>query len=168
MIIYRRRLKRLFFVFQNFATFDLSEKTNSNRNVLVVCVSITEHSFESKRVQIEYTYRRGLSALLVFGKGQCEGLKYETGKVREPTLFYYTTKRIYMIHIGKHIEKVVHEQGRSVTWFANQLCYNRSNVYKIFEKNSIDIILLWKISKILNHDFFADISFHLKEDKEDQ
>lgn len=67
------------------------------------------------------------------------------------------------MHIGKHIEKIVHEQGRSVTWFANKLCYNRSNVYKIFERNSIDLFLLWRISKILNHDFFADISIELKE-----
>ena len=36
-----------------------------------------------------------------------------------------------MIHIGKLIEKTLHEQGRSVTWFAIQLCCTRPNVYKI-------------------------------------
>lgn len=63
-----------------------------------------------------------------------------------------------MIHIGKLIEKTLHEQGRSVTWFAIQLCCTRSNVYKIFRKENIDIHLLWRISCILNHNFFKDIS----------
>lgn len=68
-----------------------------------------------------------------------------------------------MIHIGKHIENVLHQQGRSITWFANQLCCTRGNIYKIFEKNSIDIYLLWRISKTLDHDFFSDLSSKLNE-----
>lgn len=63
-----------------------------------------------------------------------------------------------MIHVGKLIEKTLHEQGRSVTWFAMQLCCTRPNVYKIFRKENIDIHLLWRISCILNHNFFKDIS----------
>lgn len=63
-----------------------------------------------------------------------------------------------MIHIGKLIEKTLHEQGRSVTWFAIQLCCTRPNVYKIFRKENIDVHLLWRISCILNHNFFKDIS----------
>ena len=68
-----------------------------------------------------------------------------------------------MIHIGKHIEDVLHQQGGSITWFANQLCCTRGNIYKIFEKNSIDIYLLWRISKTLDHDFFSDLSSKLNE-----
>lgn len=70
-------------------------------------------------------------------------------------------KAIYsttMIHIGKRIEETLHEQGQSVTWFAIQLCCTRPNVYKIFHKENIDIHLLWRISCILQHDFFQDLS----------
>ena len=59
-----------------------------------------------------------------------------------------------MIHAGQLIERILHDQGRSVTWFAAQLCCTRPNVYKIFHKENIDIQLLWRISCILNHDFF--------------
>lgn len=59
-----------------------------------------------------------------------------------------------MIHIGSLIEQILHQQGRSVTWFATQLCCTRSNVYKIFNKQTIDTQLLWRISCILHYDFF--------------
>lgn len=63
-----------------------------------------------------------------------------------------------MIHAGQLIERTLHEQGRTVTWFATQLCCTRPNVYKIFRKENIDIHLLWRISYILGHDFFRDLS----------
>ena len=37
-------------------------------------------------------------------------------------------------------------------------CCTRPNVYKIFQKENIDIHLLWRISCILEHDFFRDLS----------
>lgn len=63
-----------------------------------------------------------------------------------------------MVHIGKLIEEKLHEQGRTVTWFASKLCCTRPNVYKIFQKESIDSLLLWRISCILQHNFFQPIS----------
>lgn len=63
-------------------------------------------------------------------------------------LFYFT-----MVHIGKLIEKELRRQERSVTWFANKLCYERTNVYSIFKRQSIDTELLVRISRILNHNF---------------
>ncbi|MBR2862207.1 MAG: XRE family transcriptional regulator [Bacteroidaceae bacterium] len=63
-----------------------------------------------------------------------------------------------MMHIGHRIQQVLREQERSATWFADKLCYTRSNVYKIFDRSSIDTFLLRRISKILNHDFFEDLS----------
>lgn len=63
-----------------------------------------------------------------------------------------------MIHVGQLIAHILHEQGRTVTWFAIQLCCTRPNVYKIFQKENIDINLLWRISCILGHDFFRDLS----------
>lgn len=65
-----------------------------------------------------------------------------------------------MIHVGKLIECTLREQGQTVTWFARKLCCTRPNVYKIFKKKSIDIQLLWRISCILKHDFFLDLSKH--------
>lgn len=38
------------------------------------------------------------------------------------------------------------------------------NVYKIFGKENIDISLLWRISCILHHDFFGDLSQEMKCD----
>lgn len=63
-----------------------------------------------------------------------------------------------MIHTGTLIKYTLHNQGRSVTWFATQLCCSRPNIYKIFQKENIDVHLLWRISCILDHDFFMDIS----------
>ena len=58
-----------------------------------------------------------------------------------------------MVHIGKIIESVFYEQGRSPSWFAKQLHCDRSNVYNIFKRESIDTLLLIRISKILGHNF---------------
>ena len=42
----------------------------------------------------------------------------------------------------------------SAAWLAKQLYCDRTNVYKIFHKASIDCELLLKISIVLNYDFF--------------
>ena len=59
-----------------------------------------------------------------------------------------------MVHIGRLIEQELRRQGRTVTWFAAMLHCDRTNVYKIFKKQSIDTALLEKISTILQHNFF--------------
>lgn len=68
-----------------------------------------------------------------------------------------------MIHIGQLIEKELHRQERSVTWFAKRLYCDRSNAYKIFRKQSIDTELLMRISHILNYDFFLLFSSEFAE-----
>ena len=65
------------------------------------------------------------------------------------------------IHIGKSIEKVIREQGRSVSWFAKQICCERTNVYSIFNRASIDTGLLMRISIVLSHDFFKEYRDYL-------
>lgn len=67
-----------------------------------------------------------------------------------------------MIHIGQLIETELHRQERSVTWFANKLYCDRTNVYSIFKRKSIDTELLLRISCILNHNFF---NYYLTEFK---
>jgi hypothetical protein len=69
------------------------------------------------------------------------------------------------MHIGKHIEFIFRGQGRKVSWFAEKLCCDRRNIYKIFERESIDTALLMKISKLLGHDFLKDLSEEMHENK---
>ena len=54
-----------------------------------------------------------------------------------------------MTHIGQIIEKELHRQERSVTWFARRLYCDRTNVYNIFRRQSLDTELLLRISIIL-------------------
>lgn len=65
-----------------------------------------------------------------------------------------------MVHIGKLIEQELRKQERSVTWFANKLYCERTNVYSIFKRESIDTALLLRISDILHHNFF---DYYIKE-----
>lgn len=69
------------------------------------------------------------------------------------------------IHIGKTIEKVLREQGRSVSWFAQQICCERTNVYSIFHRSSIDTDLLVRISKVLSYDFFEEYRESFSKEK---
>lgn len=59
------------------------------------------------------------------------------------------------IHIGRLIKTELDRQGRKAQWFADQLCFERTNVYNIFRRQSIDADLLLRISQILQYDFFA-------------
>lgn len=60
--------------------------------------------------------------------------------------------------LGALIEEELRRQERSVSWFARHLACDRRNVYRIFRKNNLDTELVMRISRILNHDFFADLS----------
>ncbi|MBV8038911.1 helix-turn-helix domain-containing protein [Bacteroides sp. AN502] len=60
-----------------------------------------------------------------------------------------------MIHIGKLIREKMIERKCTVVSMARQLSCGRANVYKIFEKYSIDTELLMKISVTLDYDFFS-------------
>ena len=67
------------------------------------------------------------------------------------------------MHIGNLIKQQLEEQGRTVVWFARKLSCSRTNVYKIFEKPSIDTNLLLRISSILNYDFFKHYTEYFKD-----
>ena len=67
------------------------------------------------------------------------------------------------IHIGQLIKEKLRKKERTVTWFARKLCCIRSNVYKIFKKQSIDSLLLLRISIILEEDFFSYYSDSLNK-----
>ena len=59
------------------------------------------------------------------------------------------------LHIGHEIQQELRRQERSVAWFARRLACDRTNVYRIFDKESLDTRLLMRISTILERDFFV-------------
>lgn len=63
-------------------------------------------------------------------------------------------QEVTKIGIGKHIKLVLKKKGGTVVWFAERMGCSRTNVYKIFDKHSINTDELMKISMILNYDFF--------------
>lgn len=60
--------------------------------------------------------------------------------------------------IGILIRREFERQERSIAWFARKLSCDRSNVYRLFQKHSVDTALLRRVSIILEHNFFDDLS----------
>ena len=75
----------------------------------------------------------------------------------------YRQSKGHMTPIGKLIQEELLAQERSVSWFARKLHLDRSNVYRLFQKNSIDTDLLSRISIILGRNFFEPLSDNIKE-----
>ncbi len=81
-------------------------------------------------------------------------LKYLTnGNIR--------TELDFMKHIGKRIKEVMDEQGRSASWLAAKIPCERTNIYDVFKREDVSVQLLYKISSILGHDFFLELSVEL-------
>ena len=59
------------------------------------------------------------------------------------------------LHIGNVIRDELRRQGRSASWLARALFCDRSNIYKLFKKNSLDTDLLLRISETMQTNFFA-------------
>lgn len=68
-----------------------------------------------------------------------------------------------MISIGQLIKEELQAQERTVSWFARKLHLDRSNVYRLFQKNSIDTDLLGRISIILGRNFFEILADSLPD-----
>lgn len=58
------------------------------------------------------------------------------------------------IHIGHLIREQLKADNRSVSWLAREIHCTRNNVYKIFNKPSLDGDLILRISKAMNFNFF--------------
>ena len=72
----------------------------------------------------------------------------------------------YMEPIGTMIREELERQERTVAWLARKLNCDRSNVYRLFQKHSIDTALLQRLSVILGRDFFSDLSDNFSRRKE--
>ena len=59
--------------------------------------------------------------------------------------------------IGQLIKERINLQKMEVTEFARLIGVERSNVYDIFKRESIDTKLLKKIGQVLDYDFFQDL-----------
>ncbi len=70
--------------------------------------------------------------------------------------------------IGTLIKEEFERQERSISWFARKLSCDRSNVYRLFQRETIDTGVLTRISLILHHDFFADLSADVEERRSSQ
>ena len=64
------------------------------------------------------------------------------------------------LHIGHMVKSVFDESGLSVAEFARRIHCERTNVYKIFNRQSVDIEILVKISDALEHNFLEDVMKH--------
>lgn len=69
------------------------------------------------------------------------------------------------IHFGELIYDELITQGRSITWLALQLECDYSTLARTLKKEHIRTDQLFKISKILNCDFFAFGTLLISENK---
>lgn len=73
-----------------------------------------------------------------------------------------------MIHVGMMVKGYFYTMPRkyTVAWLADMLNCDRTNVYNIFQRSSIDTQLLIRLSIILHHNFFKEIAEALDMDIE--
>ena len=75
-----------------------------------------------------------------------------------PILFSkYSREPMKKIHFGLLIKEKLEERGMSVAKFAKAIHCSRTNVYNIFERESLDVKQLILISKILEYDFIREV-----------
>lgn len=113
--------------------------------------------------------------------GNRESTQRRSGNARVPLLYSSHLKRgiifdsrkrsierggykAMAIHIGKEIKAELQRQERGVTWLADKLHCDRTNVYNIFKRQGIDTRLLERISIILHRNFF---SLYCQDDSDD-
>lgn len=68
--------------------------------------------------------------------------------------------------LGETIREELERQERSVSWLAHKLYCDRSTVYRMFERNSIDTEMLLRVSVILKRNFFEDFTRRYEEQDE--
>ena len=64
------------------------------------------------------------------------------------------------LHIGHLIKSVFDESGMTISEFARQIHLERTTVYSIFERPTVDVMQLARISLVLKHNFLSDVERH--------
>lgn len=72
------------------------------------------------------------------------------------------------IHFGKMILNELRRQRYSVAWFAKEMSSDRSNMYKLLERQHLNSEFILRAGKLLDHDFFGDASKIFVESMSDQ
>jgi len=67
------------------------------------------------------------------------------------------------MHIGNILRERLRAEGKSVVWLARELGCHRTNVYNLFDKYSLDTMLLERLSVILDYNFFELYSEETRE-----
>ena len=67
------------------------------------------------------------------------------------------------LNIGQKIKEVFEAKKMKLKDFAEAIGVARQNIYRIFEKNTIEIELLLQISSVLDHDFLQYYNSELKD-----
>lgn len=62
------------------------------------------------------------------------------------------------MNIGERIKAELTKQKKNARWLSEQIPCERTNAYKILKRKDIDCALLQRISVVLKHDFFKDLS----------
>ena len=62
------------------------------------------------------------------------------------------------MHIGTRIKQVLKEKHKPVTWLAKEIHCERTNIYNVFSRKDISTGLLQRLSIVLEHDFFKELS----------
>ena len=91
----------------------------------------------------------------------CWGVEIPESQARfDSTLFFIESKHMRQeeLHIGQHIRQIMRLRGVTVTSLAATIGTTRTNMHKILRKRNIDIVLLERISKALQYDFFLYLS----------
>ena len=67
------------------------------------------------------------------------------------------------MNIGSLIRSVLNEKRITVREFAVMANSERTNMYRILDRESIDLSVLERYSRILDHNFFQDLSDEYKK-----
>ena len=66
------------------------------------------------------------------------------------------------IHIGSIIKQKVLKSPMSIQEFSDRIHRDRTTVYDIFKRKSVDTEILMKISEVLNFDFINEVYYKQK------
>ena len=78
--------------------------------------------------------------------------------IRIVSSILFNTFIVMQCPIGSIIKAEMERQGRTPTWLARKIYCDRTNIHKIYKKDSIDTKLLFNISKALRHNFFCELA----------
>ena len=71
---------------------------------------------------------------------------------------YETMPEEVSFSVGKRVKDVLKQKHLTVSWLAEQVPCDRSNIYNIFRKNDISTALLRRFCEVLEYNFFKELS----------